>query len=183
MYGLREGLKAAEPYTKGFRLVVLTGHKNNLFTGALLANKRVNKKLLRWAIDVEEMGDRIQRIWIKGTENILGDAPSRNPPDRDVCRDLPVPSGPVRRIIRQMFEAPVTDSDERDRLDRFVEGLDVSEPTRSDEKVAVATPAGLATPPPQDAERHETEAAAEADAKGGGDEARAAPPTQDTAGK
>ena len=29
LYGLREGLAAAEPYTKGFRIIVLTDHKNN----------------------------------------------------------------------------------------------------------------------------------------------------------
>ena len=79
LYGERESLAAVDHLTKGYQMVVLTDHKNNLFTGALLANKRINKKLLRWSLNVEEYGERIQRVWLKGTDNVLGDAPSRNP--------------------------------------------------------------------------------------------------------
>ena len=46
LYGIREALALSEPYIKGFQ-TVLTDHKNNLFTGSLLSNRRVNNKLLR----------------------------------------------------------------------------------------------------------------------------------------
>ena len=85
LFGIREALALAEPYIKGFKTVVLTDHKNNLFTGSLLANRRVNKKLLRWAVDVEEWGDSIQRMWIKGKDHVLADPVSRNPVDRNYC--------------------------------------------------------------------------------------------------
>ena len=39
-------------------------------------------------------------------ENVLGDGPSRNPKDRDEIRNLRIPSGPVRRIMAQMFRNP-----------------------------------------------------------------------------
>ena len=140
LFGLREGLASAEPYIKGFKVVVLTDHRNNLFTGSLLANRRVNKKLLRWAIDLEELGDSIQRVWIKGTDNVLGDPPSRNPADRDVCRRLKIPSGPVRRIIKKMFEAPIELDEELESLNAFLEGLDNPEPPKTvKEKGATTT--------------------------------------------
>ena len=78
-------------------------------------------------MDLEELGDRVQRIWIKGQDNILGDAPSRNPEDRDACRNLPVPSGPVKRIIRQMFEVPIDDDEEAARMYAYLDGLDGTE--------------------------------------------------------
>ncbi len=76
-------MKEADRYTKGFSCVVFMDHRNNLFTSSVLANKRVNKKLLIMALEVEEYGHRYRRVWIKGKENILGDAPSRNPKDRE----------------------------------------------------------------------------------------------------
>ena len=136
LYGLREGLAACEPYTKGFKVIVLTDHKNNLFTGSLLANRRVNKKLLRWAIDLEELGDKVQRVWIRGVDNILGDPPSRNPSDRDVCRRLKVPAGPVRRIIQKMFEAPMEMDEEIAAMHTFLDGLDDAEEHPRSKKTA-----------------------------------------------
>ena len=93
--GLKESLLYVDHLVKGFPLVVYTDHKANLFTSSLLANKRMQKKLLRWSLEVEEMSKNVQRIWIKGSENIIGDAPSRNPEDRDLvgaCRFQPAPS-------------------------------------------------------------------------------------------
>ena len=84
LFGLRESLAAVDHLTKGFKILVLTDHRNNLFTNSLLGNRRVNKKLLRWALDLDELGDRVTRVWLKGTENVLGDGPSRNPIDGDV---------------------------------------------------------------------------------------------------
>ena len=44
--GLREALSATHHLTKGFVVIVYTDHKNNLFTDALFANKRISRKLL-----------------------------------------------------------------------------------------------------------------------------------------
>ena len=63
-------------------MIVLTDHRNNLFTGSLLANRRTNKRLLRWAIDVEYWGDCVTRVWIKGKDHDLADPISRNSHDR-----------------------------------------------------------------------------------------------------
>ena len=61
-----------EHLVKGFPLTVYTDHKNNIFTDSLYANKRLARKLLRWTLEIEEMGLKITRVWIKGTDNILG---------------------------------------------------------------------------------------------------------------
>ena len=78
-----------------FPVTVLTDHKNCLFTDSLLSNRRVNKKLLRWAIDIEEWGDSIRRVWIIGKDHVLADPLSRNPHDRDICKNFAVPAGPA----------------------------------------------------------------------------------------
>ena len=49
--GLREALSATHHLTKGFVVIVYTDHRNNLFTSSLFANKRINKKLLRWSLE------------------------------------------------------------------------------------------------------------------------------------
>lgn len=118
LFGLREAIMASEPLTKGFFLVVLTDHKNNHFTGSVLATRRVNKKLLRWACDLEEMGDRIRHVWIKRSDNVLGDAPSRYPRGRDFCKYLRIPSSLVNRIVGQMFRPPVDENETRE-LDSY----------------------------------------------------------------
>ena len=53
LYALREGLAAVEHLAKGFRLHVMMDHKNSIFTNSRLGNKRVNKKLLLWALEIE----------------------------------------------------------------------------------------------------------------------------------
>ena len=123
---------AARHLTQGFPLVVYTDHKNNLYTNSLLANKRMQKKLLRWTLEIEEIGDRVQRIWLAGKENILGDAPSRNPADGDFVQNLPVPAGPVKRVVRAMFEAPIQLEEEMDELQRFLSQLEGQEPEPAD---------------------------------------------------
>ncbi len=70
----------------------------------------------------------MQRVWLKGSENILGDAPSRNTADRDRVEDLPVLAGPVKRIIKKMFELPISDDDERTQMARFLDQLESDEP-------------------------------------------------------
>ena len=69
---------------------------------------------------MEEWGDSIQRVWIKGKDHVLADPISRNPADRDHCQNLKVPGGPVKRIIRQMFQKPIELDEEVAFLEAFV---------------------------------------------------------------
>ena len=107
LYAIREALAATAHFTKGFQVVVYTGHKNNFVTSLLLSNRRINKKLLRWSLDLEELGSKISRIWLKGVDNVLGDAPARNPHNRDMLYKLPIPAGLVKRIITAMSAKPI----------------------------------------------------------------------------
>ena len=125
---------SCEHITKGFQVTVLTDHKNNLFTSSLLANRRVNKKLLRWAIDLEELGSMVKRVWIKGSEHVLGDGLSRNPPDRDTCKRLAIPSGPVKRVIKAMFEKPLELDTEIAYMTQFLDTLDKQDPEKGADK-------------------------------------------------
>ena len=127
LFAYKESLLATEHLTKGFPLLVLTDHKNNLFTSALIGNKRVNKKLLRWSLDIQEHSSRITRCWIAGKDNVLGDGPSRNPPDRDQARSLAIPAGPVRKIIMDMFCRPDALEKEVAEIEAFCDGLEDSE--------------------------------------------------------
>ncbi len=146
--GLKDSLIAVDPMTRGFPLVVLTDHKNNLFTQSLLGNRRMQKKLLRWSLELEDLCTRVTRVWIKGTDNVLGDAPSRNPKDRDAVKDLPVPAGPVKRVVRAMFEAPMELESECSELSRFLGQLESADPDakltagdREQSQPSIATPA------------------------------------------
>ena len=80
---MKESLLYVDHPVKGFPLVVYTDHKANLFTSSLRANKRMQDTLLRWSLEAEDMSNHVQRVWVKGSEHILGGAPSRNPEDRD----------------------------------------------------------------------------------------------------
>ena len=117
-------------------MIVYTDHRNNIFTDSLFANKRISKKLLRWALDLEDLGSRVVRVWLRGEDNILGDAPSRNPEDRDVLHTLRVPGGPVRRVIEQMFTAP-SSAEEQAQMDRFLEEIDGKDCPKETKKRAV----------------------------------------------
>ena len=63
-------------------------------------------------------------MWIAGKDNILGDAPSRNPKDRDLVKYLPVLAGPIKRIVRAMFEAPIELEEELAEMHRFLGALE-----------------------------------------------------------
>ena len=54
--GVREALAATQHLTKGHVVHLFTDHRNNLFTDSLFNPKRINKKLLRWALECEELG-------------------------------------------------------------------------------------------------------------------------------
>ena len=55
---------------------------------------------------------------------MLGDAPSRNPEDRDMVKGLRIPCGPVRRIIREMFACPNATPEEHAEVEAFAERLE-----------------------------------------------------------
>ena len=60
--------------------------------------------MLAQAIDVDSLD--VERIYLAGELNVLGDAPSRAPIDREIARQLPTPLEPIRKFIQQMFWAP-----------------------------------------------------------------------------
>ena len=94
LFAFRDSLAATDHLQKGFLVTAFTDHRNNLFTGNMKGNKRVNKKILRWSLDSEEYGDRINLRWVKGVDNVLADAISRNPKDRGEARERRMPGGP-----------------------------------------------------------------------------------------
>ena len=62
LFGIRDALVAIEHIVKGFPVVVYTDHKNNLFTGSLLGNKRMQKKLLRWTFEIDELSRQVLKV-------------------------------------------------------------------------------------------------------------------------
>ena len=74
-------------------------------TGSQKCNKRINKNILLWALDIVEYGGRIGLFLIAGKDNVLADSASRNPEDRDEARErsLSVVGGPVKRIMKMMI--------------------------------------------------------------------------------
>ena len=53
----------------------------------------------------------------------MGDAPSRNPKDRDRVQFCDVPGSPTKKCIEAMFKGPITDDEELKHLHRFLQGL------------------------------------------------------------
>merc|ERR1712020_686171 len=100
-------------------------HRNNLFTGIQKGNKRINNKILRWALDIEEYGDRIKLHWIAGKDNVLADSDSRNPEDRDQVRErsLSVLGGPVKRVMKMMFKGALRSDQEWEAFHNLIETL------------------------------------------------------------
>ena len=76
---------------------------------------------------MDEMTSKVKRVWLKGEDNILGDAPSRNPKGRDAAREAVPPCGPVHRIVEWMFAIPDSE-EERQQRDRFLREMDKGEP-------------------------------------------------------
>ncbi len=58
---MKESMKLSDEFTKGIPVKVRMDHKNNLLTKSVISNKRANKKLLRWSLEIEELGDRYTR--------------------------------------------------------------------------------------------------------------------------
>ena len=104
LHGMYEGVMWAQKYCKSYKLFVFTDHRNNTFRTKMQPSRRVSKKLLKMCIEMEPLG--IERVYLAGDQNILGDAPSRAPPDRAVARNLPVPLAPIKDTIHRLFWAP-----------------------------------------------------------------------------
>ena len=119
-HGMYEGAMELERYSKGFKKFLFTDHRNNTFRVKMNPSRRISKKLLRIAVELDELD--IERVYLAGEWNVLGDAPSRAPIDREIARNLPVPLGPIRDFVRKMFWVP--DEIEGDTKKR-VEDLDV----------------------------------------------------------
>jgi hypothetical protein len=87
-------------YVKGFTCFVYMDHRNNLFTDSFNpSNFKWPKKLLRWAVELSDFD--IIRVWVKGSDHILGDAPSRNPINRDQVRDQSVEDEDSHPLLMQ----------------------------------------------------------------------------------
>ena len=68
---------------------------------------------------MEDLDGLVTKVWLKGDANILGDAPSRNPKDRDKIKHLAVPGSPIKRCIQTMFAPPITDAVELAEMARI----------------------------------------------------------------
>ena len=78
--GIHEGVVWAQRFCKGFKLFVFTDNKNSTFRGKVNPTRRVTKKLLKMAIELEPLN--LEIVYIAGETNILADALSRAPVDR-----------------------------------------------------------------------------------------------------
>ena len=57
-----------------------------------------------WVLDLSIYD--LKRVWIRGEANILGDAPSRNPVENAIAKNLPLPDMEIREFIRKMYMTP-----------------------------------------------------------------------------
>ena len=104
LYALWKGVLAHDKYLRGFFVYAYTDHKNSLFSNALLENRRIGKKVSKWALELQVYN--LTRVWIRGEANVLSDAPSRAPWAEPLARHLPIPVGPVYQLVRQMYNSP-----------------------------------------------------------------------------
>ena len=100
LYSLWQSVVKHERFIKGLLCVVYTDHKNNMFLSSMLDNRRIAKKVSNWALELQQFN--LERNWIRGEANILGDAPSRAPVDT-LMRWLPIPTGPVMDVVRRIY--------------------------------------------------------------------------------
>ena len=104
MYALWQGVVAHDRLIRGFKVFVYVDHKNNIYTEALLDNRRIAKKMLNWALELQQFN--IVRVWIRGEANILADAPSRAPWENALAQHLPLADAPLRELITRMYREP-----------------------------------------------------------------------------
>ena len=70
-HGMYEGVMELERYCKGYKKFLFTDHRNNTFRAKLNPSRRIAKKLLRIAVELDELN--IERIYLAGEWNVLGD--------------------------------------------------------------------------------------------------------------
>ena len=95
MHAMYEASVWSQKFCKSFKTFVMTDHKNNTFRSKIQPTRRVSKKLLKMAIEMEPM--QLERLYVAGGDNVLGDAPSRNPHDKAMAKNLPIPWSRSRR--------------------------------------------------------------------------------------
>ena len=75
LHSMYEAVMWAQRFAKSYKLFVFTDHKNNTFRSKIQPTRRVSKNLLKMCIEMEPLG--VERVYLSGDDNILGDAPSR----------------------------------------------------------------------------------------------------------
>ena len=113
LYALWQGVVGFERLIRGFKVYVYMDHKNNLYHETLLDNRRIAKKMLNWALELQHFN--IVRVWIRGEANILADAPSRAPWESKLMEHLPLADMPLRELIQRMYRSPADFEIEVDR--------------------------------------------------------------------
>ena len=63
LYALWQGVVGFERLIRGFKVYVYMDHKNNLYHEALLDNRRIAKKMLNWALELQHFN--IVRVWMR----------------------------------------------------------------------------------------------------------------------
>ena len=63
-HALYEGILELERFARGFKKFVFTDHRNLTFRTKLNPSRRISKKLLRHAIELDEMN--IERVYLAG---------------------------------------------------------------------------------------------------------------------
>ena len=104
LYALWFGVTSHERVIKGFLTFCYIDHKNNLFSAAMLDNRRISKKVSNWAMELQQFN--LVKVWIRGEANILSDAPSRAPWENALAMHLPIPNRPVLDLIQAMYRDP-----------------------------------------------------------------------------
>ena len=104
MHAMYEASVWSQKFCKSFKTFVLTDHTHNTFRTKIQPTRRVSKKLRKMAIEMEPM--LLGRLYIAGDDTILGDTLSRNPHDKAIAKNLPIPLQPIKDTIWKMFWAP-----------------------------------------------------------------------------
>ena len=68
-------------------------------------------------------GGRVRLRWIRGVDNALGDAVSRNPVERAESRSRQMPVGPAKRVMDMMLEPAIRSRAEWDAFQHLIETL------------------------------------------------------------
>ena len=88
LYALWREVVGFERLIRGFKVYLYMDHKINLFTEALLDNRRVAKRMVNWTLELQRFN--IVRVWIRGEANSLADAPSRAPRESKLMEHPPL---------------------------------------------------------------------------------------------